>query len=195
MEVKETPQEDTALFDAIRSGRHELLDELYVRHRAAFLTYAQRQLFATEEDAADCFQDAVIAFYKNIVSGRLTELTCGIRTYLFAVGKRMVYRRNQQRHREMPTDPDAGLGLGNDPSSELDLSLLNRFDQDHDRALLAHGIAKLGETCQQILTLFYYHHYPIESIQSTLNLSSPGATRIKKMRCLDQLKTILLPQS
>ncbi|MEO0731893.1 MAG: sigma-70 family RNA polymerase sigma factor [Bacteroidota bacterium] len=193
-QVQEIPTTDAGLFDAIRNGRHELLDELYRQHREAFLTYAQRQLYATEDDAADCFQDAVIAFYKNIVSGKLMELTCSIRTYLFAIGKRMVYRRNQQRHREVPSDPDAGIGLGNDPAGELDLSLLNRYEDDHRKALLAGALAKLGETCQQVLTLFYYHRYPIESIQNTLNLSSPGATRIKKMRCLDQLKKILTPQ-
>lgn len=183
--------DDEALFAGIKEGNHQLLDQLYVQHREAFLTYAQRQLFATEADAADCFQDAVIAFYKNIVSGRLTEMTCTIRTYLFAIGKRLVYRRNQQRYREVPSDPDAGPG--NDPASELDLSLLNRFEDDHRKALLTGALGKLGDTCRQILTLFYYHHYPIESIQNTLGLSSPGATRIKKMRCLDQLKKILTP--
>ncbi len=193
--MQEKPTTDQSLFAAIKAGRHELLDELYTQHRAAFLTYAQRQLYATEDDAADCFQDAVIAFYKNIVSGRLTELTCGIRTYLFAIGKRLVYRKNERRHRERPVDPDAGIGLGNDPADELDLSLLNRFEDDHRKVLLAAALGKLGETCQQILTLFYYHHYPIESIQETLKLSSPGATRIKKMRCLDKLKLILTPQS
>jgi RNA polymerase sigma factor (sigma-70 family) len=193
--VQAKPLDDAELFAAIRSGRHELLDELYRQHRGAFLTYAQRQLYATEEDAADCFQDAVIAFYKNIVSGKLEVLTCGIRTYLFAIGKRLVYRRNQQRQRESPTDPDAGIGLGNDPSSELDMSLLNRFEDDHRKKMLADGLAKLGEECQRILTLFYYHRYPIESIQNTLDFSSPGAVRIKKMRCLDKLKKFITPQS
>jgi len=125
----------------------------------------------------------------------LTELTCGIRTYLFAIGKRLVYRKNQKRHREVTSDPDAGIGLGNDPANELDMSLLNRYEEDHRKEMLAGALGKLGETCQQVLTLFYYHRYPIESIQNTLNLSSPGATRIKKMRCLDQLKKILSPQS
>jgi len=193
VKVKKAPKEDAELFVAIKQGQHELLDELYVRHRAAFLTYAQRQLYATEDDAADCFQDAVIAFYKNIVSGRLEELTCGIRTYLFAIGKRLVYRKNQQRHREVPSDPDAGIGLGNDPAGELDMSLLNRFEDDHRKALLASALGQLGDTCRELLTLFYYHRYPIESIQNSLNLSSPGATRIKKMRCLDKLKKILTP--
>lgn len=195
LQVQDKSTNDAELFTAIKGGRHELLDQLYQDHRSAFLTYAQRQLYATEDDAADCFQDAVIAFYKNIVSGRLTELTCGIRTYLFAIGKRLVYRKNQQRHREVPSDPDAGIGLGNDPSEELDMSLLNRFEDDHRKALLTTALGKMGDVCKELLTLFYYHHYPIESIQNNLNLSSPGATRIKKMRCLDKLKQILTPQS
>jgi len=195
VEVSKNRLEDAELFVAIKQGQHKLLDELYIRHREAFLTYAQRQLFATEEDAADCFQDAVIAFYKNIVNGKLQELTCSTRTYLFAIGKRLVYRKNQQRHREVTSDPDAGIGLGNDPADELDMSLLNRFEDDHRKALLAGALAKMGDTCRELLTLFYYHRYPIESIQNSLSLSSPGATRIKKMRCLDKLKKILIPQS
>lgn len=193
VEAKPITLDDERLFSGIAAGNHRLLDQLYLQHREAFITYAQRQLYATEEDAADCFQDAVIAFYKNVVSGRLTEMTCAIRTYLFAIGKRMVYRRNQQRHREVTADPDAGIGLGNDPAGELDLSLVNRFENDHRKAVLTTGMAQLGDTCRELLTLFYYHRYPIESIQNTLEFSSPGAVRIKKMRCLDQLKKILTP--
>lgn len=185
------PKDDATLFAAIKAGRYELLDELYAAHRSAFLTYAQRQLYATEEDAADCFQDAVIAFYKNVQSGRMTELTCAMRTYLFGIGKRLVYRRNQQRNREMPTDPSEGVALINDPTGDHDLSLLNRFEDDHRKQLLARALPLLGDTCKQVLTLFYYHHYPIESIQDALGFSSSGAVRIKKMRCLDKLKKLL----
>jgi len=193
--VQDKSTNDTVLFEAIKGGRHELLEQLYQDHRAAFLTYAQRQLYATEDDAADCFQGAVIAFYKNFVSGRLTDLPCGVRTSLFAIGKRLVYRQNQQRHREVPSDPDAGIGLGNDPAGELDMSLLNRFEDDHRKAMLATALGKMGDFFKELLTLFYYRHYPIVSIQNNLKLSSPGATRIKKMRCLDKLKQILTPQS
>lgn len=178
---------DLRLLENIRSGRHELLDTLYQDHRDAFLRYAQQQLYANEEDAADCFQDAVIVFYKNVVSGKLTELSCSIRTYLFAVGKRMVYRKNQQRRRESPVD----LETERNPADELDLSIFNRIEDDHRKQLLAGALGRLGDTCRQILTLFYYHRYPIESIQNKLELSSPGAVRVKKLRCLDQLKKFL----
>ena len=185
----ETQQEDSVLFESIKQGRYELIDQLYRQHRAAFVTYAQRQLYATEEDAADCFQDAIIAFYKNIVSGRLTELTCAIRTYLFSIGKRLVYRRNQKRRREQPTDHEDGI----QPADELDWSLIDRFEAEHDRSRLLTALDKLGDPCRELLTLYYYHHYPIESVMNALHLPSTGATRIKKMRCLKELKKLVQP--
>lgn len=185
----ETQQEDSVLFESIKRGDHELIDQLYVQHRGAFVIYAQRQLYANEEDAADCFQDAIIAFYKNIVSGRLTELSCSIRTYLFSIGKRMVYRRNQQRRRELPTDHEAGVN----PADELDWSLVDRFEHEHDRQRLLNALDKLGGPCRELLTLYYYHHYPIESVMNALGLPSAGATRIKKMRCLKELKKLVKP--
>ncbi len=178
---------DEALFQRIKAGQHDLLETLYTQHRAAFLKYATQQLYAEEEDAADCFQDAVIVFYKNVVSGKLIELTCSIRTYLFAVGKRIVYKRNQQRRRESPVD----LETERNPSDELDLGIYERIEDDHRRTVLLTAISQLGDNCQQILKLFYYHRYPIESIQVALEYSSPGAVRVKKLRCLDQLKQLL----
>lgn len=182
---------DLALLEAIRGGRHELIDTLYRDHREAFLHYARQQLRANEEDAVDGFQDAVIVFYKNVVNGKLTELSCSIRTYLFAVGKRIIYRKNEKRRRESPVD----LETERNPADELDLSVFERIESDHRKQLLASGMAQMGETCRQILTLFYYHRYPIESVQQTLGLSSPGAVRVKKLRCLDQLKKILTPNT
>ncbi|THH37684.1 RNA polymerase sigma factor [Neolewinella litorea] len=181
--------EDNDLFAAIKCGQYELIDQLYLQHRDAFVTYAQRQLFATEEDAADCFQDAVIAFYRNIVAGRLTELSCSIRTYLFSIGKRLVYRRNHQRRRERPTDHEAGPN----PADELDWSLIDRFEQEHYHTLLLSAMDQMGSPCREILTLYYFHHYPIESIAQTVGLPSAGATRIKKMRCLQSLKQLVKP--
>ncbi|MEM7574537.1 MAG: sigma-70 family RNA polymerase sigma factor [Bacteroidota bacterium] len=177
---------DAELFQQIKGGRHDLIDELYRQHRAPFLRYATQQLYANEEDAVDCFQETVIVFYKNVVSGRLTDLSCSIRTYLFAVGKRLVYKRNQDRRREAPTEVDDDRQY----AEELDLSIFQRMDDDHLRSQLQTAIGQLGETCRQILMLFYYHRYPIESVQTTLEFSSPGAVRIKKMRCLDQLKQL-----
>lgn len=179
---------DQALFEELKAGKFERLEALYSQHRQAFVSYACRQLYATEEDAADCFQDALIVFYKNIASGKLVELSCSIRTYLFSVAKRMIYKSNQKRQWERPTDLVVEILPATD---ELDMSIYQKIDQEHQRAVLLHAMKKLGEPCNQILSLFYYHHYPIESIQITLGLGSPGAVRVRKLRCLEQLKQLI----
>ena len=178
--------DDTALFDRIRAGEHQLIDELYRRHRQPFVTYATGRLMAIEEDAVDCFQESVIVFYKNVVSGKLTELSCSISTYLFAIGKRMIYKKNADRRREEPTEVDDDRQY----ADEVDMTIFERIDDDHRRSQMQAAMSKLGDACRQILTLSYYHRYPTESIQTTLGFSSPGAVRIKKMRCLQQLKQL-----
>lgn len=178
---------DEQLLQQIQRGQHELLEVLYRQHRTAFVRYAAQQLHAEEDDAADCFQEAVIVFYKNVSGGHLQVLSCSIRTYLFAIGKRMIYKRNEQLRRERPTDLEADR----EALKGLDLGVYQRIDDEHRREVVTRALAQLGDPCRQILLLFYYHHYPIESIETALGFSSPGAVRVKKLRCLEQLKAIL----
>ena len=178
---------DHELLDALQSGDYAALDQLYLQHREDFITYALQRLAATEADAVDAFQETVIAFFKNVRRGTYVKRDdTQIRTYLFAIGKRHVYRLNQRRRREQPTDHEAGEGR--DPADDFDLSLLERLENDERREFLALALGKLGNDCRRILQLFYYQRYPIESIQDTLGYSSPGAVRIKKMRCLQTLR-------
>lgn len=187
------PPEDQALFDDLKAGKYYRIDEVYTRYRQPFVAYAHRQLFATEADAEDCFQETVIAFYRNIATGQLTELTCKIVTYLYSIGSRITYRNNRRRQRERPTDHETIAHTGDDPGDELDWSLIQRIDDDHRKAKLLAAIDRIGEPCREILTLRFYHNYAVESITTALDLPSDGATRIKQMRCLKKLKELIGP--
>ncbi|NJO87115.1 MAG: sigma-70 family RNA polymerase sigma factor [Lewinella sp.] len=89
--------------------------------------------------------------------------------------------------REKPTD----LEVNREVLQNLDLGIYQRIEEDHRKVILNQALEQLGKPCQEILLLFYYHHYPIESIQHALGFSSEGAVRVKKLRCLEQLKSIL----
>ena len=180
---------DQEILAQIRSGRYECLDELYRRFRAEFVIWAERRYSCSEADALDAFQDAVIIFYKNVVSGKLAVLSSSLKTYLFAIGKHRVLKLGHQSRREITTDWDEAP----EPVDHLDLGIYQTIENEHQRKLVAGGLAQLGEKCREILRLFYYHRYPIESIQSTLGMSSPGAVRVQKKRCLDTLRHTLTP--
>lgn len=179
---------DQQLLEQVQAGQYEVLSEVYRRYRGEFVVWAGRVYSCSETDAADCFQDAVIVFYKNVRNGRLTELTSSLKTYLFAIGKRLVSGQRRRQKREMTTDYDEWPLPG-----EVDISLYDRIEDDHRRTTVESALERLGDPCRTILRLFYYHQYPIESIQSSLGMASPGAVRIKKMRCLEKLRSLIDP--
>ena len=180
---------DQELLVQIRAGRQDHLDEIYRRYRGEFVIWAERRYSCTEADALDAFQDAVIIFYKNVISGKLERLTSSLKTYLFAIGKHRVLKLGHQSRREVATDWDEAP----EPTDQLDLGIYDTIENQHQRKLVETGLARLGDKCRQILRLFYYDRYPIESIQSALGMSSPGAVRVQKKRCLDSLRQILTP--
>lgn len=180
---------DQELLAQIRAGRQDRLDEIYRLYRGEFVVWAERRYSCSEADALDAFQDAVIIFYKNAVSGKLERLTSSLKTYLFAIGKHRVLKLGHKSRREVATDWEEAP----EPTDQLDLGIYDTIENAHQRKVVDTGLAQLGEKCQKILRLFYYHRYPIESIQSALGMSSSGAVRVQKKRCLDTLRQILTP--
>ncbi len=178
---------DAELLDGLRGGDEKAVDRLYREYRDKFFQFAGSRYNCGEEDAADCFQDAVIVVYKNARAGKLDEMTASVQTYLFAVGKHLVLKKFRRTKREVVTDFEDRP----EPTHGMDLTIYRQIDDDHRRETLARGLAGLGEKCQQILHLFFYERYSIESIQLRMGFSSPGAVRVKKHRCQEQLRLLL----
>ena len=66
------------------------LKEIYTSYRNEFLLWAVRHHSCTMDEAMDVFQQSVIIFYENIVSGKLTEITTQVKTYIFSIGKNKI---------------------------------------------------------------------------------------------------------
>ncbi len=49
-----------------------MLESVYIQHKAEFLLFAAR-FSMSSEDALDVYQDTAVAFYENIVSGKLCQ--------------------------------------------------------------------------------------------------------------------------
>ena len=53
---------------------------------------------------------------------------------------------------------------------------------------MARLLNKLGEPCQQLLTLFYFNNYTMESIAETMGYKNDKVAKSQKVRCLKELK-------
>jgi RNA polymerase sigma factor (sigma-70 family) len=164
------------MIDEIKKGDRKAVEKLYLEHRTGFLLFV-RKYGIDQEEAADVYQDAVIALMENIKKGKLDHTQVEVKTYLYAIGKYMAMRRANKEVKR-----DTFLGEMYWEEAEEEETVLPD---------LGPALSRLGERCYQILKLFYYENKKLEEIQSQLTYSSKDVLKSQKSRCLKQLKELM----
>lgn len=160
-------------------NNREAIAKLYRSERASFFAFASKWGLA-EDEVADIFQDAMVAFIENLRKGKL-ELTQGSpKTYLFAIGKYMIF--NRLKSKMTLIDDEANLPVG------LVWEENNTFDAEGQHIRIMHELEKIGEQCKKILTLFYYEGKDLTEIMGILHYDKKDVLKSQKSRCLRLLR-------
>lgn len=174
---------ENKLVRRIKLGDKAVLESVYIQHKAEFLLFAAR-FSMSSEDALDVYQDTVVAFYENIVSGKLVKLSSSLKTYLFAIGKYQIYNRLNIKISSEDIVKYENFFKDNGKNDIL-------FEEDQVKKLQK-AYSGLGKKCQQLLKLFYYKNLSLEEIQVSLKYASKDVAKSQKSRCLKQLKELML---
>src|SRR5690554_1634545 len=83
---------DQYVVDKLKEEDLKALDEVYLTYKEEFFLFA-KTFSITDEDIPDIYQDTIISFYENIQSRKLEQLSCTLKTYLFAIGKFKIYKQ------------------------------------------------------------------------------------------------------
>ena len=181
--MKETHTNIT--LDDLRQGSDRVLKQVYVENRPKFLNFAKRYGLSEEENI-DVFQDAYIIFYDNVMGGRIENFTSSISTYLFGIGKYLIFNRMKKNKKRV--------------SAKFDLSIVGAVDEmvsnieleepglTTEQELLQRHFRTLGKQCQELLTLFYYRGFTIQEIMEAENYNSENVVKSAKSRCMKTLK-------
>lgn len=167
------------LIEQLKSGDEKTIRKIYEDHKNGFLLFANR--YALDKDELiDIYQDAVIALIENAKKGKIDELKSSLTTYLFGIGKFMIFQRLKKKNKTIPSDELERFELEYDDYSEdeMNIQLLS----------LREGLKKLGEQCLKVLTLFYYEEKKLDEIQALLGYTNKDVLKSQKSRCLKQLK-------
>lgn len=168
------------IIQEIRSGNEAPYYKLYKEYRNDFLDWACFSYEVSREEAKDVYQDLFIAFWNNIHSGRLTELTCDIKTYLFSIGKNLLLSliKKKQRSVTFSSVPDM-----NSYYTPFDII----HDREHNVRQLDEYLAGLQPVERQVLELYYMHELDMKSIARAVGYKNADVAKKKKYQVFQKL--------
>lgn len=175
--------------ERIRSGDETVIESIYKDYRNEFISWLMKMYKCSPADAREIFQSAVITFYENVVGRKLDALTCTLKTYLFAIGrKKYLEKMKSERRFEQNVDEDS---LSDNPENQVS----DAFQREGRLEQVEQCLQKLGEPGRTILELYYYHGKTMQEIAVALNYKNSSTAKNLKYKCLNRLKRIVMSES
>jgi len=171
--------------DDLKKGSDTVLRHVYEDNRDKFLNYAKRY-HLSEEENIDIYQDAYVIFYENVMTGKITDFTSSISTYLFGIGKYLIFDRLRKNKKTISGEFDLSRVGENDRI--IDEIEIDKQELTIEQQLLQKHFSALGQKCRDLLTLFYYRGFTINEIMKAGGYNSENVVRSQKSRCMKTLK-------
>ncbi|MFA0964638.1 RNA polymerase sigma factor [Roseivirga sp. BDSF3-8] len=166
---------DKEILSKIHKGDERALDYLYKKHYRMMV----RMIISnngTEQEAQDIYQDALIVFWQKAASGELV-LTSKISTYLYSICLNLWRKELDRKSRLSNEEKDGEEYMDNDRE---------------ERVRIIHDcIAQLGDTCQKLLTLYYFDGLSMEDIAVKIGLANSDTAKTKKYKCKKRLDSLV----
>lgn len=174
------------ILEQLQKDPDKVLVSLYKQYRKEFLSWAYKTYGVLEEDSTDCFQDAMIVFYRNTKNGKLNELHSSVKTYLFSIGKNLLFRKLKDKNRHLP--------LNESIYQEADNHNLEFPELYHGFSIenkVAEMVKKLKDPCKSILKYFYYRGFSMDEIAQEMNYKNASTVKAQKVRCIKELQGLI----
>lgn len=166
----------------LKKGDNQTIQNIYNTYRTGFLLFAKRYEI-DDDQILDVYQDAIIALYENAQKGYLDNLSSSLKTYIYSIGKYMIYDLLKKNNRKSELERVDNINLEWEDYSGI--------ENNEEIELLKRAVNQLGNRCQKILKLFYYQEYSLDEITSIMNYDNKNVSKSQKSRCLKQLKEII----
>lgn len=181
---------DAQLLHLIAEGNNKVITAVYQAYYPIFKKWIINN-GSEPEDANDVFQEAFMVLFHKAKDPEFC-LSCKIGTYIFAIGKRLWYKKldTQQRKPILNTDfNDEGNTVYNDIHQEVS-DIESFIETEKDYQLLHIALDELGDPCSALLKLFYLEKKNMQEIATTLKYTNAENAKVQKFKCLTRLKKI-----
>lgn len=177
---------DPELVANLKSGERmdEMIRSLYRNYFDGLAWYIMNNS-GSRQDAEDIFQEVIVTFIDLVQKDKFRGEST-IKTFLYSLNRYTWL--NELKRRGRATAREEKFEKSQD---RIELDTSQYISDRENRAMITGLVAKLGESCQQVLLLFYFENWPMKKILETMNYENEQVLRNKKYKCLKQLEAML----
>src|SRR5579859_5981364 len=146
---------EEALISELRKRNEVALKQLYRENYSMVLKLVVNNN-GTEQEAKDVYQEAIIHFYERSSQTEF-RLTCKIKTYLYAVCRKLWLQRLALRNKFVRIDEMERMPDVDDVVSDLEA-------KEKKFTAMGDSLTQLGEPCRSILVDYYLKSLTMEEI-------------------------------
>ncbi len=169
--LKGLARNDKKIIESIYKNNYNMIQSMIIHNSGS------------ADDAKDIFQEAMIILYEKARSGNL-ELNCQIKTYIYAVSRRLWLKRLNQTNRFVSNTDLLQETI------QVETDLEEHDDRNREFELLDKAISSLGEPCKSLLEAFYFKKKNMQEISSSFGYTNADNAKNQKYKCLMRLKKI-----
>ncbi|MBK7426305.1 MAG: sigma-70 family RNA polymerase sigma factor [Saprospiraceae bacterium] len=180
---KSTTFTDHELYQMIQNGSEKAFEHLY----KTCLPQVEKVLLSPGNDPEllkDMFQDAIIALWQNIKSGKYqVRENAKMSTYLIRMVQYRLYEKvkSGKVKYEVPLTKDIDAPWDSNPEEQS--NQLERIEK------LQSVFNQLGDKCKNLLGAFYFEKKSMADIAAMTGLQ-PASVKNEKYRCMEKLKSL-----
>ena len=173
---------DELILNEIRKNNEVALRELYKTHYPMVFNLICSNN-GTEQEAKDVYQETIIAFYERAQEPDFA-LTCKIKTYLYAVARRLWLKRLWEKKRFQGSVEEKESFHG------IEEEIIDFEEREKAFHLMEVALDSLGEPCRSILEDFYIAELNMEDIRAKFGYTNADNAKNQKYKCLQRLKKV-----
>jgi RNA polymerase sigma factor (sigma-70 family) len=181
-----TDSNEQGLLKGLAQNERKSIEAIYRDHYSMVQSLVINNS-GTSDDAKDIFQEALIVLYEKARSGSF-ELHAQLKTYIYAVCRRMWLKRLQMNQRFS----------GDLANAEDTISIaedLERYEhRNADFELMERAMQYLGEPCKSLLESYYLQKKNMTEIAREFGYTNAENAKNQKYKCLMRLKKIFFGQ-
>lgn len=177
---------DKEIVDAIKRGDADLeLQFLYDTTQRKIRAYILENS-GSQEEAQDVFQDAVVAFFQHVLSGKFDN-SKSIDGFIFSIGRNLWINRAKRMNKFVKESES----IGNTQKAAEENNYLSRTIDEERAQKVEALLSKLGERCKTLLTYTIFYKMRMEEVAQIMGFSGSNAAKTQNYKCKQKLIKLL----